>query len=281
MPGEQRFTRLVLGLRAAPPGHAVTFSVEFADLLGLNLLGLFLADDSLHHLARFPFARELQLLGGGWQPLDPERVSRDLDLAARSAARVFAEAVKARAVQSRFEVARGPLQQALAEASTAADIIVIAEPRSAAERSAAQFQWLFEAALNSAAAVMLVPAQPPRRRGPIVAIAVSADDDSVAVAAALAIAAREPLVIVEAGGAGFDYPALRGASEAGIAVRRVVLPDGAGGDVDALLKAMSGLGERLVVMSRLPSDGEAAAAIAARRAVPVLIIEAGDRGDGA
>ncbi len=273
MAGEPRFTRLVLGLRAGPFGQAVSFSVELADLLRLDLLGLFLADDSLHHLARFPFARELRLMGGGWQPLDPERVSHDLDLAARSAARMFAEAVKARAPQSRFEVAQGPLQQALTEASTAADIIVIAEPRSAAERTTAQFRWLFEAALNSAAAVLLLPPQPARRSGAVVAIAMAADDPSVAVASAVAAAAREPLVILEVGGADRNYPAARPASDAGIAVQRRAVPGGADPDIAALLEAMTGLQERLVVMSRLPGDGEAAAAIVSRRAVPVLLLE--------
>lgn len=278
MASERRFTRLVLGLRSVPSGSAVSLSVDLADLLGLNLLGLFLVDDSLRDLAHMPFAREIRLMGGGWQPLEPERVSGDLDLAARSAARIFAEAVKARALQSHFEVARGPLQQALVSASTVADIIVITEPRSPAERATGQFRWLFEAALSSAAAVMLVPAQPARRTGPIVAIAATADDESVAVAASVAIAAREPLVIVEAGGANVDYPALRFATEAGIAVRRLALPGGANADVNALLRALSGLQERLVVMSRLPSDGEAAAAIADRRAVPVLLIEPVGRG---
>jgi hypothetical protein len=273
MPGEQRFTRLVLGLNSAPSGHSVSFSVELAELLGLNLLGLFLADDSLRHLARFPFARELRLMGGGWQPLEPERVSGELDLAARSAARIFAEAVKARAPHSRFEVAHGPLQQALASASTAADIIVLIEPRSPAERATGQFRWLFEAALSSAAAVMLLPPQPARRTGPIVAIAVTADDESVAVAASLAVAAREPLVVVEAAGPGLKYPALRMATEAGIAVQRLPVPGSPNADVTAILDAMAGLQERLVVMSRLPADGEAAAAIAGRRATPVLLIE--------
>lgn len=277
MASEPRFRRLVLGLRSAPSGSAVSFSVDLADLLGLNLLGLFFADDSLRDLAQMPFAREIRLMGGGWQPLEPERVSGDLDLAARSAARVFSEAVKARALHSHFEVARGPLQQALVSASTVADIIVITEPRSPAERATGQFQWLFEAALRSAAAVMLVPPQPARRTGPIVAIAVTADDESVAVAASVAIAAREPLVIVEIGGTNADYPAARSAAAAGIAVRRLAFPGAATMDVAALLRALSGLQERLVVMSRLPADGEAAAAIAGRRAVPVLLIEPAGR----
>lgn len=278
---DRRFTRLVLGLPSAPPGHAVSFSVELADLLGLNLLGLFLADDSLLHLAQFPFARELRLMGGGWQPLEPERVSDDLELAARSAARMFAEAVKTRAPRSRFEVAHGPMRQTLASASTAADIIVIAEPSSPAERVAGQFRWLFEAALSSAAAVLLLPAQPARRTGPVVAVATGAGDESVAVAASVAMVAQEPLVILEAGGGGLDYPAARLANEAGIPVRRLQLPGGVSANVGALLRAMSALKERLVVMSRLPADGEAAATIVARRAVPVLIIEQAERADAA
>jgi hypothetical protein len=53
-----------------------------------------------------------------------------------------------------------------------------------------------EAALQSAPAVMLAPAQPSLRTGPVIAIAASPNDPSVCTAAAIAIAAKEELVII-------------------------------------------------------------------------------------
>ena len=59
------FKRIVLGLQPSAPDRAMQLAVELADLLHLDLLGLFLEDTSLRDLASMPFAREFRLLGGG------------------------------------------------------------------------------------------------------------------------------------------------------------------------------------------------------------------------
>jgi hypothetical protein len=69
----------------------VKLAVELASLLDVHLLGLFLEDPSLHQLAGIPFAQEFRSLGGGWHPIDLERLSRDLDLVAGSMERMFVD----------------------------------------------------------------------------------------------------------------------------------------------------------------------------------------------
>ena len=184
------FKRLVLGLQPSAPDRAMQLAVELADLLHLDLLGLFLEDTSLHDLASIPFSREFRPLGGGWHTLDLDRLSRDFELAARSIERKFMDAAKRLPTGCQFAVARGPMTTTLASISRSDDIVMIVEPRSPAERATQQFSWLLEAAFRSAAAVMLVPPQIVRTKGPVVAMATSPDDPSILAAAAIALAAK-------------------------------------------------------------------------------------------
>ena len=151
------FKRLVLGLQPGAHDRSMRVAVELADLLHLDLLGLFLEDTSLRDLASIPFSREFRPLGGGWHTIDIERLSRDVELAARGLERKFLDAAKRLLTGYQFEVARGPMAKTFASVSRSDDIVMIVEPQSPAERATLQFAWLLEAAFKSAAAVMLVP----------------------------------------------------------------------------------------------------------------------------
>lgn len=267
------FRRLVLGLQPSASDRAMRLAVELAELLDLELLGLFLEDRSLRELAGIPFAREFQPLGGGWQPFDLDRLAYDLEVAARGVERSFTEAVKNLARHSQFEVMRGSVSEVLTSASTAGDIVMIVEPTSAAERVSAQFSALVEAAFRSAAAVMLVPPRIARNSGPIVAIATRPNDPSIATAAAIAGAAKETLVVLDTGDQIRDDRQLSQlAADTGVAIRRVAAA-GLSPDPAACLDALRPLRERLLVMTRVPFDRGLASAIAAGRQVPVLVIE--------
>ena len=85
------FKRLVLGLQPGAPERTMRLAVDLAELLNLELLGIFLKDTSLHNLANIPFARELRPLGGGWHPIDVKELSHDLDVTARSAEKLCGE----------------------------------------------------------------------------------------------------------------------------------------------------------------------------------------------
>jgi hypothetical protein len=167
----------------------VKFGVELANLLHLDLLGLLLEDPGLRQLAHIPFARELRPFGGGWQPIELGRLSRELELAARSTERSFADAMKALSTKYRFEVLRDATTAAVASISRADDILMVTEPSGSADRAIQQSFSFGQAALESTASVMFVPLHPVRSGGAVVAIAQSADDPGIEAATAIAVAA--------------------------------------------------------------------------------------------
>lgn len=253
------FKRMVLGLHSGAPERATALAVEFAALLDIELLGLFIEDAGLRHLAGIPFAREISSLGGGWRRMEPARATRELDLAADSAERRFVEA--ARSLQRRrFEIIRDGGAEGLGAILRSGDIVAIGAPAMAAERASEPFASLLEAAFRSTAAVMLAPARRARSAGPIVAIASRPDDPSVKAAAAIAGATGEELVVIDLGA---------GAADAWLAARREAAPSLAFAD-DALPAALQRLKERLAVVSRGAVGDRIALAIAATRGVPAL-----------
>jgi hypothetical protein len=282
MPTESHsFKRLVLGLQPNAPDRSMQLAVELAELLNLELLGLFLEDANLRNLAGIPFAREFRPLGGGWQPIDLTRLTRDLELAARSAERLFADAAKRLSTSYQFEVIRGLTAETIASVSRTGDIVMVFEPVSAAERATQQFAWLIEAAFRSAAAVMLVPTHITRTTGPVVAIVTAPDDPGLDAAAAFANAAEEELVVVEAYAGAADDPRIRNlAAETGLTIRRVATGRALPSDPKAFLPAFHELQERLVVVTRGVLTGDLALTIASARAVPVLVVEPPERIDG-
>jgi hypothetical protein len=271
----QGFRRLVLGLRPSAPGSTMRLAVELADMLQLELLGLFLEDPGLRHLAGMPFAREFRPLGGGWRPLDVEELSRELEDAARHAERAFADAAKHLATHCHFEVMRASIAESIASISRAGDIVMIIEPPSAAERATQQFAFLLEAAFRSPAAVLLVPSRIARTTGAIVVIARALDDPGIRAGAAIARAAREALVIVDIGPQPIDDAALR-RDLAAMALPDIrhfrAAPDAHG--VAPLAPVLRPVQERLVVVTRETIDDATASALTTLRHVPVLVIEA-------
>jgi hypothetical protein len=268
------FKRLVLGLQPSAHDRTMQLAVELADLLHLDLLGLFVEDTSLHDLASMPFSREFRSLGGGWHTMDLDRLSRDFELAARSIERKFMDAAKRLPTGYQFKVARGPVARTFASVSRNDDIVMIVEPQSPAERATQQFSWLLEAAFQSAAAVMLVPPHITRTKGPVVAIAASSDDPSIHAAAAIAFAAKEELVIIEADGLDADDPRVHKlAADTSLTIKRVATGNIGLADPAACALAFHEIQERLVVMTRGAFADGVASAIAAARRVPVLVVE--------
>jgi len=272
--GSHSFKRLVLGLAPSAPDRAMRVAVDLATLLHVDLLGLFLEDTALRDLARIPFARELRPLGGGWHPIDLERMSHDLEVAARSVERFFTEAASGLATKCEFEIVRGPTSETIASISRTGDIVIVAEPVSPAERATQQFAGLMEAAFRSAAAVLVVPPQIARRAGAIVAVAAAPDDPSVETAAAIALAAKEHLIVLDSGERGYDDNRLRElVDRTGLAVRRIVAGKASLADPAACAHAFRMVQERLIVMTRDARTHELALSIAAARRIPVLVIE--------
>lgn len=268
------FKRLVLGLQPGAHDRTMRLAVDLADLLHLDLLGLFLEDTSLLDLAGIPFSREFRPLGGGWHTMDLDRLLHDFELAARSIERKFMGAAKRLPTGYQFEVARGSPAKTFASVSRRDDIVMIVEPRSPAERATQQFAWLLEAAFRSAAAVMLVPPQIARTKGPVVAIAASAGDPCIRAGAAIALAAREELVVIDTDGGIADDPDLRKlAADSGLTVQHAAAASLNLTDPAACALAFRQVQERLIVMSRVAFANQPASEIAAARRVPVLVVE--------
>lgn len=266
------FKRLVLGLEPSAPDRAIRLAANLAQLLHLDLVGLFLEDPSLHDLAALPFAREFRPLGGGWRSIDLGQLTHDLDIAVRNAERMFAEAAKDLTTQRQFEVARAAAAQAIASVSRSGDIVAIMEPPTPAARLTQQFSWLVDAAFQSAAAVMLVPTSVARATGPVAAIARVPDDPSIRTAAAIAEAAKEKLIIVHAYEAEAHEPRASGAGgDTGLAVKHAFASTPALSDPATYAHALRDVRERLVVAPRDILAPQLALAIASSRHVPVLV----------
>jgi hypothetical protein len=268
------FKRLVLGLQPGAHDRTMRLAVELADLLHLDLLGLFLEDTSLLDLAGIPFSREFRPLGGGWHTIDLDRLLHDFELAARSIERKFMGAAKRLPTGYQFEVARGSPAKTFASVSRRDDIVMIVEPQSPAERATQQFAWLLEAAFQSAAAVMLVPPHIAQTKGPVVAIAASAGDPCVRAAAAIALAAKEELVIIDTDGRNTDDPEIRKlAADTGLSIEHIAAASLKQSDPAAYTLAFRQIQERLIVMTRSAFADQPASEIAAARRVPVLVVE--------
>ncbi len=268
------FKRVVLGLhlgRADP--SSLRLAAELADLLDIDLSGLFIIDEGLLATAELPFARELRRLGGGWHPLRTDQLGQHLEGAARQARQLLAQAAKTWRITTSFEIARGSTARVLATVPQLGDILIITEPGTPAERLSEPFASLLDRALQSAAYVMLIPARLERTRGPVIAIAMTPTDASVAIAAAIAAAAKETLIVVETYGreAGEAVGAAVFAA-AGLAVTRMTVPGAAAPDRDKIATLLGRLNERFVVMSRdAAREKFPPSLIVAERRVPVLI----------
>ena len=270
------FRRLVLGLQPGVSDRSAELAAGFASLFDVELLGLFLDDLGLRHLAAMPAARAISAPGARWRELEP--APGLVDRAARRAERRFAAASRGLA-RPRFEIVRGRAAEALAAVARAEDIVVIVPPAAAADRAAEPFASLIAAAFGSEAAVMLAPARPACAAGSIVAIATSPNDPSVEAASLIAVAAGERLVVLDARAIAGDMLRVERKREGG---------EGSEGSsridegpvnyaADAAPHALRGLTERLTVISRGTIRNEVALTIALARGAPVLSIDAPDR----
>jgi hypothetical protein len=266
------FRRLIISLSPGSARESPAMAADLARLLDVELFGLFLEDTGLRELGSISVAREFRPLGGGWRPIQAEEMARDLDAAAREAECAFFDAAQRLARRHQFEVRREPIAEAVASLSQTSDIVMIAEPVSAAERATEQFSALVEAAFASSAAVLLVPTQIARRTGPVVAIAAEPDDPCIQTAAGIAAMARTPLIVLQAydGATGTQVDAL---ADAGLTVRSVQVGASALGDHMACVEALAFIGERLIVMSHTDTARTFAPAMVATRRVPVLVLE--------
>jgi hypothetical protein len=274
MSGKPTFKRIVLGMHhGAPDDDTLRTVAELAEIMQMPLVGLYAQDPGLIGVAKLPFVREFRPLGGGWRPLDVDRLSHDVKLAAERSEHRFARTVKDLSIDSRFMVVNCSTSNMIATVSETGDIVVVTEPVNPVDRATHQSAVLVEAAFRSDAAVLLVPHRIARRRGPIVAIATEADDPAIQAAAEVAAAIGEKLVVVESDQAAGHQSALGGHALADLEVERLTPKIAQLTDADGICSALAHVAERLVVMTRGSFDDAVPAMVASMRHILVLVVE--------
>ncbi len=160
------FKRMVLGLPHSAIDYAsVAFTAQFAELLGLDIVGLFVEDESLADLAALPCVRELRSLGGGWHPIDAVQLAQGTGQARLTHA-AFLGGCEGPADRNALQPREGPIADVISSQSTVDDIFAVIEPKNPAERVSHQYRQLVEGAFNAPAAMLLVPSRISRRQGP-------------------------------------------------------------------------------------------------------------------
>jgi len=261
------FKRIVLPLpQSAQDYVSVAFAAELADLMGLDLLGVFAEDDRLKDLAVLPCVRELRLPGEGWHRLDAQQLERGLSLLAAEARRHFREAAKALHVGVRFDLAKGQIGETVFAQSMADDIIAIVEPANPAERMTHQFRQLLNATIDAAASALVIPSRISRRKGPVVVVASGEGDPSIQIGLRVAQAVHEGLIVLAATGA--DEAPSAPLTAAVPVQRRPIRTSEIG--LAELGSLLAFTGERLVVLSR-GTSADFASKLAFERGVPVLV----------
>jgi hypothetical protein len=268
------FKRMILGL---PPNAAdyqmVRLTAKLAELLQLNLVGMFAEDRSLIDMAGLPCVRELRALGGGWQPIEIGKLTSELEQAATTAHRLFTDIARHCGVETSFRIEKGTAADAIGAMATAEDIVVVIEPRHPIERVSQQFTRLIDAAFRASAAVMIVPSRVARPAGPIAAVAAAPNDPSIVAAMGIAEAAHEKLIVV-CQPEKFDSDATLAASVKFADVRPEFVRIRSGQlDASLLADELQPLNERLIVISRGTLADAEALMLASMRSTPVVIIE--------
>jgi hypothetical protein len=267
------FKRMLLGLPHSGGDYvSVAFAAELAELLGLDLVGLFVEDQSMARLADLPCVRELRSFGGGWHPIDAALLAHGAAHRAREARRLFEAVAKTLRVGTRFDLARGSVSDAIASQSSVSDIIVVIEPKNPAERVTHQFVQFLDVALNARSAVLLVPSRLSRRKGPVVAVAQNERDSSIGAAARIAHSLKEQLIVLAP--PDLDEAAIARLAGMGAAsVDRISLGRGRTG-AGELATQLSRVSERFLVLSRAMANQNLPTQLASGRGVPVLVAEA-------
>jgi len=117
--------RIVVGLDADPRGRAtLQAAAQLAARMQAELVGLFVEDIDLLHLAGMPFAREVGYPSSALRPIDVAAMERALRATAQEVQRTLA-AIAGRAPLSwSFRIARGAMLSELRAAAAEGDIVV-------------------------------------------------------------------------------------------------------------------------------------------------------------
>jgi nucleotide-binding universal stress UspA family protein len=113
---------------------ALEAASELADTLKAELVGIFVEDINLVHLAGLPFAREFSFLPVSDRPLDSPSMERELRVQAEHVRQTLAAVAGRRRLQWSFRVVRGEVATELLSAAAEADLLALGRASWAATR---------------------------------------------------------------------------------------------------------------------------------------------------
>jgi nucleotide-binding universal stress UspA family protein len=100
-------------------------AAEMAGRLKAELIGIFVEDINLLHMAGLPFAEEVRLYSSTTTKLDAAQLERLLRQQAAQARELLQRAAEARTLQHTFRVLRGMVPEQLMQAAPEADMLVL------------------------------------------------------------------------------------------------------------------------------------------------------------
>jgi nucleotide-binding universal stress UspA family protein len=123
---EPTIQRILVALDASPHSQAALEAAsELADALKAELVGIFVEDIDLLHLAGLPFAREVGYPSGVDRPLDSLSMERELRVQAEQVRQTLAGVAARRQIRWSFRVVRGQVAAELLTAAQEADLLAL------------------------------------------------------------------------------------------------------------------------------------------------------------
>jgi nucleotide-binding universal stress UspA family protein len=123
---EPTIQRILVALDASRHSlAALEAACELAHALKAELIGIFVEDVDLLHLAGLPFAREVRYLSGADRPLDSPSMERELRIQAEQVRQTLAGIAGRRQVRWSFRVVRGQVATELLTAAQEADLLAL------------------------------------------------------------------------------------------------------------------------------------------------------------
>ena len=134
---EPTIRRILVALDASRHSlAALEAASELAGALKAELVGIFVEDINLLHLAGLPFAREVRYLSSADYPLDSPGMERQLRLQAEQLRQTLAGMAGRRQLQWSFRVVRGQVSAELLTAAQEADLLALGRASWTAARRA-------------------------------------------------------------------------------------------------------------------------------------------------
>ncbi len=264
------FKRMVVGLPQSLPNYrACNAAADLAERLNIQFFAALIVDSSVRALVDSPDARELRLPERNWQAIDRSHLLEDLESAVTIARRRVAESTQGRSLDVRFDVIQDV--DAIGPFIRADDLVVVIDPAHPAERITRQFTCLLDAAVRTAAAVLVLPPQAARTAGPVVALATSSQDPSLQIGLQVASALRERLIVELSQGLQLSSDILLDAQRLGVAVEQLpvmlLTPH-----ASAMALSSDRLNERMRVVTHSRTLEEIARLFWTARGIPLMII---------